>query len=905
MGELHIGDVVFDERGQPVSVTDVTEVQFGHECYKVVFDDGSCIVADADHLWVSETQAFRSATNSRKINERKRGGRPLRYQNHWPNIARLTHPALLTTKQMSQDIVKYRHLNHAIRNCAPLELPTSTLPIDPYTFGVWLGDGTSIRAEVTTMSPEILQMIESNGHTISVVKTPEEQGSKAGLYSIDHGVWGDAGPFQTALRRIKVLGNKHIPQEYLRSSVGQRLDLLAGLMDTDGYISREKNSCVFYNTNKKLADGVAELVISLGWKAWCREKEAKIDGVTKGKCYVVTFRPDRQVFRYPRKAERLNLDVSQSSRATRRFVTMIERVESVPVKCIVVDSPSHLYLAGSQMVPTHNSYAIRKIVEEAHPHVQIILIDIEGEFATLREKYDFLLIGEEGELKTSTKTAQVLAKKLLELNVSAIIDLYELPQQERKHYVRLFLDAMVNAPKNLWHPCLVIVDEAHVFCPQVGESEAMPAVNDLMTRGRKRGYCGILATQRLSKLHKDSAAEAGNKLIGRCGLDDDMKRGAYELGFTTRSETLSLRDLDPGEFYAFGPALSKSVTKVKVGQVKTTHPKSGTRVGSQVTPPTPKIKSMISKLEDIPQVAERELKDRESMLSEIRNLRAEVTRLKVGQGRAQPAIDEAKVRDIEARAFDKGTKTAYGQWEKYAQSMARTVSQLQKVLSAVGRDAAEAAAVSMPETPHQLRIGLDAPEQRAQRDILRPHTPPVPQVVPIQLAAAPAPQAGSQADGEKPLREGAMKMLRAAAQFYPKPISREQMATLSGFSVGGGTFNTYRGELLRAGWIEDNNGIVTITDSGLSAAGTVDPLPTDPDLLVNMWAGKFREGAAKMLKYVCSRYPEWVSDEEIGQNTGFTHTGGTYNTYRGELVRNKLIEKKDGMCRASPTLFLE
>ncbi len=161
------------------------------------------------------------------------------------------------------------------------------------------------------------------------------------------------------------------------------------------------------------------------------------------------------------------------------------------------------------------SWLLRRLLEQSQGKVQQIVIDLEGEFATLREKYDYVLAGKDGDTPAEPRSAHLLAKRLLELNVSAIIDLYELHYQDRKQFVRLFLESMINAPKQLWHPCLVVIDEAHKFCPEKEQSEASSAVIDLATLGRKRGYCAILATQRLSKLHKDAAAECNNKLIGR------------------------------------------------------------------------------------------------------------------------------------------------------------------------------------------------------------------------------------------------------------------------------------------------------------------------------------------------------------------------------------------------------
>ena len=273
------------------------------------------------------------------------------------------------------------------------------------------------------------------------------------------------------------------------------------------------------------------------------------------------------------------------------------------------------------------SWLLRRLLEQSHGKVQQIVIDLEGEFSTLREKYDYILAAKEGDTAAEPRSAALLAKRLLELNVSAIIDLYELSHQERKRFVRLFLSAMINAPKSLWHPCLVIVDEAHVFAPQTGQSEAMEAVIDLATRGRKRGYCAVLATQRLSKLHKDAVAEMNNKLIGRTGLDIDRKRAAEELGFTTKEDAISLRNLAPGEFYAFGPAISESVTKVMVGPVTTSHPKAGARIITNVTPPTAKIRSIIAKLADLPQEARQETQNMETLKAENTTLKRRITQL--------------------------------------------------------------------------------------------------------------------------------------------------------------------------------------------------------------------------------------------------------------------------------------
>src|SRR5689334_20992375 len=203
------------------------------------------------------------------------------------------------------------------------------------------------------------------------------------------------------------------------------------------------------------------------------------------------------------------------------------------------------------------SWLLRLIAERAG--IQTIVLDNEGEFASLREAVDMLLIGAAGELPANPQHAALLARRLLEYQVSAVIDLYELKLGERRRFVKLFLDALIRLPRELWRPALIILDEAHLYCPErgAGEAESADAVISLMSQGRKRGYAGVIATQRLSKLHKDAAAEANNVIIGRTWLDADQARAGDALGFS-KSDRLQLRDLKQGEFYAFRPAFKPS-----------------------------------------------------------------------------------------------------------------------------------------------------------------------------------------------------------------------------------------------------------------------------------------------------------------------------------------------------------
>ncbi len=487
------------------------------------------------------------------------------------------------------------------------------------------------------------------------------------------------------------------------------------------------------------------------------------------------------------------------------------------------------------------SWLLRRLLEQSHGKVQQIVIDLEGEFSTLREKYDYILAAKEGDTAAEPRSAALLARRLLELNVSAIIDLYELSHQERKRFVRLFLIAMINAPKGLWHPCLVIVDEAHVFAPQTGQSEAMEAVIDLATRGRKRGYCAVLATQRLSKLHKDAVAEMNNKLIGRTGLDIDRKRAAEELGFTTKEDAISLRNLAPGEFYAFGPAISESVTKVTVGPVATSHPKAGARIITKVTPPTEKIRNIIAQLADLPQEAQQEAQNIETLKAENASLKRRIT-----QFEKQRPIVEPKVVTIEK-----------------------------------------------PNASHlkALRLiqSIAANELGSTKPVATPLSTP---------AHTPAPIAD-----KKPIVGGALRMLQVLASRYPMTFTKSQLALLANMSPKSGTYGTYLSLLRSQGHIEAG-AEVSITQDGINYLGAEKPQPQTQEEVLDMWRSNLTGGARRMFDVLIDEYPRQVDKSELGERTDMSPNSGTFGTYLSLLRRNGLVEVAGIHVRANPNLFV-
>ncbi|HET6876862.1 MAG TPA: dCTP deaminase [Jatrophihabitans sp.] len=333
MGELAVGDEVFDETGAPCRVVAATEVMLGRPCRRVRLSDGSAFVADAAHLWVTVTKSAR------------KHGAP---------------PAARTTDEIAATLRAGDECNHHIPLAGPVQYPTAHLPIDPYLFGYWLGDGTSTKAEITIGAEDeafVREQFHRSGFgswhasNLRAFRVGGLSPGRVGRQRDASGRYCGDGSLSSSLRALGVLGNKHIPMEYLTAGAAQRLALLQGLMDSDGYVD-VYGRCEFISVRECLADGVVELAASLGLRPVKRKKRAMLNGIDHGPAYQVKFTPRLPVFRLPRKVARLKTDNRQHAF---RGIVSVEEIASVPVRCIEVSAPSGLFLIGHNYVPTHNS----------------------------------------------------------------------------------------------------------------------------------------------------------------------------------------------------------------------------------------------------------------------------------------------------------------------------------------------------------------------------------------------------------------------------------------------------------------------------------------------------------------------------------------------------------------------
>jgi replicative DNA helicase len=357
MAEVKAGDRLLGADGRPTTVIRAFDVMRDRTCYEVQFSDGSAIVADADHLWKTNTRFTR------------RYGKA-------PSVA-TTSEIAATLRCQTAD----RRLNHSVDNCRPLDLPPAVLPLPPYALGVWLGDGHSAGAQYTSDDPEIAAFVEADGlivdrqtqrtYAMRMLTVPFDQdGQCVSCGATPAGEFIGAGPAHCwacydrrgsvgrVLRAMGVLGNKHIPTRYLRASEDQRRALLAGLMDTDGTVAPAGN-VQFAVTSKRLAEDARELIVSLGYRCSMTTKVVGGRSAESSIAYTLNFSTADDVFRLERKrqAHKERRRASDNIRTGSRFIVDVRPVPSVPVRCITVDNAEHMYLAGRSMIPTHNSTA--------------------------------------------------------------------------------------------------------------------------------------------------------------------------------------------------------------------------------------------------------------------------------------------------------------------------------------------------------------------------------------------------------------------------------------------------------------------------------------------------------------------------------------------------------------------
>lgn len=316
MGEVEVGDYVIGADGKPTCVEWKSEVHLGNRVFKITFDTGEVVKADADHLWLAHSKSERKHSKPPKVR---------------------------TTLEMFESPRAGKENNWSIDLSAPLEGQSGNLPIDPYVLGAWLGDGTVGQPNITQQLPKVRDEIERRGYPLRKISSGKYRYS----FSPQGGARNSKGhlvhcDLSRELIALGVYYDKHIPVKYLRAPLSDRWDLYQGLMDTDGYVGKGNKAEITFR-DRKLIETFHELVASLGFKP-----------------NKIRYRPEVNAYRFG-----WNVGEGRRVDAKRRFIVSIEEVPSEPTQCIGVDNSDKLFLITKGLIPTHNShYGARWLISQ-------------------------------------------------------------------------------------------------------------------------------------------------------------------------------------------------------------------------------------------------------------------------------------------------------------------------------------------------------------------------------------------------------------------------------------------------------------------------------------------------------------------------------------------------------------
>lgn len=307
-GDLRVGDMVYGPDGLPTPVIALSPETMA--TMRVTFSDGESIDCHPNHewrVWNRGRQRYEIRETKHLAKRKYRSGKRSLYQ------------------------VDYTE---------PLELPEADLPMDPFSLGVWLGNGSAGKGVVTH---DVDDAYDMPFPPLSAWRGKDGRNVSTSYRSLT-----------TALRATGVLLDKHIPDAYLWASRQQRWDLLCGLMDTDGSVD-DRGRCRFVNTNMRLIEGVEHLLRSFGIRTRRLVAEPALSTSSiqgKRTIYTVAFSPDVFPFRMERKLRKCKVSPLKHKR---RGIVSVEEIEPTPGRCIQVGRQDGMYLVGKTMIPTHNS----------------------------------------------------------------------------------------------------------------------------------------------------------------------------------------------------------------------------------------------------------------------------------------------------------------------------------------------------------------------------------------------------------------------------------------------------------------------------------------------------------------------------------------------------------------------
>ncbi len=550
------------------------------------------------------------------------------------------------------------------------------------------------------------------------------------------------------------------------------------------------------------------------------------------------------------------------------------------------------------------TYTAAVLVEEMMgAGLPVVIVDPVGVWWGLRSSADgtsdglpvVIFGGDHADLPLAETAGVLLADLVVDERVPAVLDLSALSKSANRRFMTDFAERLYHRNRDPLH---LVLDEADAFAPQrtdPGGSRLLGAIEDLVRRGRARGIGLSMISQRPAVLNKDILTQAEVLIALRmtgprdvAAIDEWVRLHAEEDQAVEVKR--SLPSLPIGTAWVWSPGWLGLLQRVAV-RARTTFDSSATpKAGQRRVTPTRLAPIDLAALgERITAMAtEAAATDPAALRHRVAQLERELATLRT----APP-----KVERVEVPVLDEAVVDRLEQW----------VTDIRHLSDALGTAATQvsdqlaAARTASPTPPPPPQPALH-PNRRtpSQTNSTAPDSDRA------ASTAAPSPEQPHHGNSEvaPPLKAGARRMLDTLASHHPMQVTRAQLATLSRFKVSGGTFNTYYSTLRRNGLITENNGLISLTDTGSAVTGTNTTAPASTAELLDQWRTALKAGARTMLDLLIDAYPDTLTRDELAQRAGYEVTGGTFNTYLSTLRRNGLADITGDTVRANDVLFL-
>lgn len=423
VGDLKVGDEIYGSDGNLTKVIHLNPVLINEDTYEIEFEDGEKIQCNKEHIWCVYDR------NKRECTDRN-------------NFVLCTIEDIIGHEKTYKKNSKYFEYRFHIPLNKPINYTQKEFLIHPYLLGAWLGDGYKHAPKIASSTNDVAEMTEILTPYVNNISYEKEKLKENG-YVIKIDVKSQVkDTLLKNLRELNIYKNKHIPEEYFYGSIEQRVELLQGLMDTDGAVCKS-GYCEFTQSNYNLIHQVSRLLNTLGIKNNVKHKITnyiKKDG-TLAETYRIQFRTDKELpcFKLTRKLNRLPDKLIKCT--TKKAIISIKKVTSKPMRCITIENPDGLFLCGEKCTVTHNSYLsapfiMAKSILIPNFHAYIMSVTGGQSQETFGKMEDLAL----GQIASVTGTTQVFLNEILKKDAGQSGFVHD----KNSHYCTLYNGSSIN-----------------------------------------------------------------------------------------------------------------------------------------------------------------------------------------------------------------------------------------------------------------------------------------------------------------------------------------------------------------------------------------------------------------------------------------------------------------------------